>query len=107
MLQSRTLDELRKTEPSTNYDGGGLTVYVNHTEAVLLHKAGATVISSGSRNLDWKVQHYLFENKKYTWLEGYGVGTESLESEYRDFPVLGVVSPRLLKTIREYKEISD
>ena len=61
MWQGRTLDELRDAKPGYSHDTTDLVVHVNREEAVLLCLMGATVVSSGSRNLERGTQKYNFE----------------------------------------------
>lgn len=86
----RTLDELRAAEPRQHHDGSDLVVHVNKEEAILLHEAGATVASSGCRDLDRGTQRFLFEGKTYFWLAGYGSGDTNNE-----YPVSSAVDSRV------------
>lgn len=91
--KTRTLDELRAATPRYSSDRPYHVIHVNREEALLLCETGATVKSSGAR-VDplQKFQEYEFEGRKYFWLAGYGDGDE--------YPVLGVIDPRLEATIR-------
>lgn len=93
----RTLDELRIAEPRQHHDGNDLVVHVNREEAFLLHKAGATVASSGCRFSEGRgTQRYAFEGKTYFWLSRFG-------SEYMlpddDYPILDAVDSRMCEAM--------
>ena len=90
----RTLDELRAAEPRQHHDGNDLVVHVNKEEAILLHAAGATVASSGCRDLDRGTQRFLFEGKTYFWLAGYG--SRDTDDEY---PVGSAVDSRVRQSM--------
>jgi hypothetical protein len=92
---TRTLDELRVVEPRQHYDGKDLVVHVNREEALLLHGAGATVVSSGCRFSEGRgTQRYEFQGKIYFWLSGYGSALPDDE-----YPVGDEVDSRVLEAL--------